>query len=187
MVPATRAPGDEPVTDEAGAPVEGEGAAGAPATGEADITGEPDVPEGSQETVDLSGVPAPSEDAGDEGAGDAAPVDGAEGEPAGGVVTGLAPADGAANGLPAEVAPSEEAAPLAKDDTEAPAMGSGMSVSTKRATAGDKVTFTIRASDEGTGLRGASLWLVNRDTGDTWTVSLDAAEDGTMTGLPAGG
>ena len=67
-------------------------------------------------------------------------------------------------------------------DLEAPVLEGAGSVSTKRATAGDKVTFTIRASDEGTGLRGASLWLVNRDTGDTWTVSLDAAEDGTMTG-----
>ena len=67
-------------------------------------------------------------------------------------------------------------------DLEAPVLEGAGSVSTKRATAGDKVTFTIRASDEGTGLRGASLWLVNRDTGDTLTVSLDAAEDGTMTG-----
>ena len=153
--------------DEAGAPVEGEGAADVPATDGADVAGEPDVPEGPQEAVDPTQVPAPSEDAED-------------------VAIDPATADGAANGLPAEAVPSEEATPLAEDDTEAPVLDAGMSVSAKRATAGDTVTFTLRASDEGTGLESAALQLRNLDTGDFASMFSSVsnggiAADGTMT------
>lgn len=177
---------DEPATGEAGAPAEGEGAADVPVTGEADVAGEPDVPEGSQEVVDSSEVPASGEGVEGEDAGDAVPVDEAETESAGNTATDPVSADSASNGLPSEAAPVEETTPLAEDDTEAPTMEGALSVSTKSATAGDTVTFTLRASDVGTGLDSVGLNLLNLDTGDTDYVSAqawrgDIAGDGTAT------
>ena len=167
---------------EAETPADGAGNVGVPVTGDADAAGESGISAGSQEAVDSSEVPASGGEAEGEGSVDAAPVDGAEAEPAGNAATDSVLAGSAANGLPSEAAPSEEATPLAEDDTEAPTMDGVMSVSTKRATAGDTVTFTLRASDEGTGLFWANLEFVNQDTGEESGAEADViAEDGTLT------